>query len=285
MKNFQAALAAKRGKIKMKFQRPEREFGVPIAPGRRRDSKAIGAARGFFRDSNFAVIFFRGSFDGFETVVVLRAFDAFFDEPFIVAAAFVVFIFTASDRNFVSGRAGQRVPAFGFGRGFENRFLRVKVRFAGQFAPRLREVGFRHVVRGTAFDHGEFFRAGADHLARDGADASGIFGQRAFFQWIRFHKLKSAPARKGPGIVRRFHFARAAILARVARLGKRVVAFFGFGAGGRLGLGAQAMERLLENGRLRFLRTFGTGFFHEILTQGFIGGGTLMPSAALKSIS
>jgi len=50
-------------------------------------------------------------------------------------------------------------------------------------------------------------------------------------------------------VVRRFHFARAAILARVAGFGKNVVPFWRFWIG-CLGIGPQAVKRLREYRRL-----------------------------------
>ena len=56
--------------------------------------------------------------------------------------------------------------------------------------------------------------------------------------------------RKGLWAMLGLHLVRAAILARVARFGKGVVPFFGFGTGGgRFWSGAQAVEGFLENRR------------------------------------
>ena len=56
--------------------------------------------------------------------------------------------------------------------------------------------------------------------------------------------------RKGLRVVRRLHLARAAVLARVAGFGKNVVPFWRFWIG-CLGIGPQAVKRLLEDRRLR----------------------------------
>jgi hypothetical protein len=48
---------------------------------------------------------------GLALLVMFCSGDAFFNQFFIVATAFVVFIFTGRRWHFVSGRAGQRIPA------------------------------------------------------------------------------------------------------------------------------------------------------------------------------
>ena len=61
--------------------------------------------------------------------------------------------------------------------------------------------------------------------------------------------------------MRGFHFARAAILARVAGLGESVIPFLAWG--GCLGIGPQPVKDLWENRSLRCFREFGLGCSHK----------------------
>src|SRR5450432_4436336 len=61
-------------------------------------------------------------------------------------------------------------------------------------------------------------------------------------------------------VVRRFHFAHAAILRFVAGLREHLVPLFGFGRG-CFGIGPQPVYGLRENRRLRDGRNFGAGLF------------------------
>ena len=67
-------------------------------------------------------------------------------------------------------------------------------------------------------------------------------------------------------VMRCFHFARAAILARVAGSGKNVVALFGFRRGG-FRIWPQCVERLRENRSLRHCREFGCKWFHKFISR------------------
>ena len=78
---------------------------------------------------------------GLEAGVVLRFGDAFINEPFIIASTFFVLIFARGHWRFFSGRAGNGIPAFGFGRGFEGGRLRVHIRLTRQFPFGLFPVG------------------------------------------------------------------------------------------------------------------------------------------------
>ena len=74
------------------------------------------------------------------------------------------------------------------------------------------------------------------------------------------------PVLKRLCVMRGFHFARAAILPRVAGSGKNVVALFGFRRGG-LKIWPQCMERLRENRSLRHCREFGCKWFHKFVSR------------------
>src|ERR1035437_8882290 len=64
--------------------------------------------------------------------------------------------------------------------------------------------------------------------------------------------------------MRRFHLARAAILARVAGLRESVIPLLRLWTwGGLLGVRPQLVERFLENRSLRCCREFGVGCFHK----------------------
>lgn len=110
-------------------------------------------------------------------MIKLRFGNAFLDEPFIVAAPFVILVFTRSRRHFVSSRTRHRIPAFGFGGGFENGFCWINVWFTRQFSFGLFAIGFRRISRRTTIDNRQFSRTSAHHLTGDSADAGGIFGQ------------------------------------------------------------------------------------------------------------
>ena len=53
--------------------------------------------------------------------------DSPFNEPFIIAAALFVFIFTGSHSGYLSRRAMHRIPAFRFGRGFKNHIFGILI--------------------------------------------------------------------------------------------------------------------------------------------------------------
>ena len=72
------------------------------------------------------------------------------------------------------------------------------------------------------------------------------------------------PVLKRLCVMRSFHFARAAILPRVAGFGKNVVALFGFRGGGFRN-GPQGVERLRENRSLRHCREFGCEWLHKFI--------------------
>ena len=87
---------------------------------------------------------------GLTHLVVLRSGYAFFDQSLIVAPSLLVLIGTGGRWRFVSGRAGHRVPAFGFGRRFKRHLFWVRVRFPRQLPLGLFPIGFRHLLRGAA---------------------------------------------------------------------------------------------------------------------------------------
>jgi len=74
---------------------------------------------------------------------------------------------------------------------------------------------------------------------------------------------------KGLVVVRRFYFARAAILAHVAGFGKYVVPLFGFWMGhGFIVRGPQLMQGLRKNRRLWRDRNFVGVIFHKLILRG-----------------
>src|SRR4249919_3709302 len=89
---------------------------------------------------------------GLEPLIVLCFGDALFNEPFTIASPFVILILAGSHWHFVTRRAMNRIPAFGFGRCFQDCLVRVRVRFTRQFPFGLFPIGFGHLERGTAVD-------------------------------------------------------------------------------------------------------------------------------------
>jgi len=65
-------------------------------------------------------------------------------------------------------------------------------------------------------------------------------------------------------VMGRFHFARAAVLARVAGFGERIVPLGWLGVRAGLGNRPKLMRRFWENRRLHDSRKCGDGFFHKL---------------------
>ena len=86
------------------------------------------------------------------------------------------------------------------------------------------------------------------------------------FNGFVFMGQRLSPVRKGLCVMRRFHLARAAILARVAGFRKNIVPLPGFRRGG-FRIGPQCVERLLENRRLPGGRQCGDGCFHVFISR------------------
>src|SRR5665213_675734 len=162
---------------------------------------------------------------GLISMVEFRFGDAFIHEAFIVTSPVVVFIFAGSGRHFMSGGTSHRIPAFRFGRGIKHRLFWIHFRFARQFPFGLFPMGFetscaeRPLMTASSIARSRtIFRVTVPMPSEFSVKAPCFSG--LVFMAQRLPRVKCL------AVVRGFHFARAAILARVAGLGKNVVPFW-----------------------------------------------------------